>query len=361
MSEKILAINPGSTSTKLAIYDGENEYLSKTLRHTAEEISQFEKIVDQYEFRKEIIEDFLKESNLEISDFIAIIGRGGLVRPIPGGVYRVDEKMLEELKSGKGVEHASNLGAVLAYELTRGTNIPSYIADPVVVDEMCDLARYSGHPMIERKSIFHALNQKAVSLKAADEIGKSYEELNFIVVHMGGGISVGAHKKGRVVDVNNALDGDGPFTPERSGTLPLTGVIDLCYSGKYTHSEMKKNLKGNGGLVSYLGVNDAVEVQKKIRNGDKEAELVYKAMIYQIVKWIGKMAAVLKGDIDGIILTGGLAYDQDHVVKWISESVSYLGKIFVYPGGDEEEALALAALRAVKGQVKTKIYSEEIL
>ncbi|HOO31834.1 MAG TPA: butyrate kinase [Thermotogota bacterium] len=361
MSEKILVINPGSTSTKLAVYDGENEYLSKTLRHTAEEIGQFERIIDQYEFRKAIIEGFLKESNLEISDFIAVIGRGGLVRPIPGGVYRVDEKMLEDLKSDKRGEHASNLGAVLAYELTKGTSIPSFIADPVVVDEMCELARYSGHPMIQRRSVFHALNQKAVALKAAEEIGKPYEDINLIVVHMGGGISVGAHKKGKVIDVNNALDGDGPFTPERTGTLPITGLIDLCYSGKYTLQEMKKNLKGNGGLVSYLGINDGVEIQKKIRNGDKEAATVYRAMIYQIVKWIGKMAAVLKGEIDGIILTGGLAYDQDHVVKWISESVSYLGKLFVYPGGDEEEALALAALRAVKGVVKTKIYSEEIL
>lgn len=361
MSEKILAINPGSTSTKLAIYDGENEYLSKTLRHTAEEIGRFDRIIDQYEFRKGIIEEFLRESNLEITDFIAVVGRGGVVRPIPGGVYKVDETMLGDLKSDKRAEHASNLGAILAFELTRGTGVPSYIADPVVVDELCDLARYSGHPMIERRSIFHALNQKAVALKAAEEIGKPYEELNFIVVHMGGGISVGAHKKGKVVDVNNALDGDGPFTPERSGTLPLTGVIDLCYSEKYTLAEMKKNLKGNGGLVSYIGINDAVEIQKKIRNGDKEAEMVYKAMVYQIIKWIGKMSAVLKGDIDGIILTGGLAYDQDHIVKWISESISYLGKIIVYPGGDEEEALALSALRAVKGQIKTKIYSEEIL
>lgn len=361
MSGKILVINPGSTSTKLAIYDGENEYLTKTLRHSAEELAPFAKIVDQYEFRENIIKEFLKESKLQITDFAAIIGRGGLVRPIPSGVYQVDETMLEDLRSGKYGEHASSLGAILAYELTRGTDIPKFIADPVVVDEMCELARYSGDPAMKRVSIFHALNQKAVALKAAQEIGKPYKEVNLIVVHMGGGISIGAHKQGKVIDVNNALDGDGPFSPERSGTLPLCSFIDLCFSGKYTRDEMKKNLKGKGGLVSYLGINDAVEIQKRIRNGDKEAELYYKGMIYQISKWIGKMSAPLKGTIDGIVLTGGLAYDNDHVVKWISDHVGFLARIFVYPGGDEEEALAYAALGALNGKRRIKSYAEEIL
>ncbi len=361
MSEKILVINPGSTSTKLAIYDGENEYLTKTLRHTADELSPFAKIVDQYEFRENIIKEFLEESGLKISDFAAIIGRGGLVKPIPSGVYQVDEQMLEDLRSGKYGEHASSLGAILAYELTKGTDIPKFIADPVVVDEMCGLARYSGDPSMRRVSIFHALNQKAVAMKAAQEIGKPYEQLNLIVVHMGGGISVGAHKAGKVIDVNNALDGDGPFSPERSGTLPMCSFIDLCFSGKYTMNEMRKNLKGKGGLVSYLGINDAVEIQKRIRDGDKKAELYYKAMVYQISKWIGKMSAPLKGKIDGIILTGGLAYDNDHVVKWLSEQVGFLARIFVYPGGDEEEALAKAALGALSGERHIKTYAEEIL
>jgi len=361
MSEKILVINPGSTSTKLAIYDGENEYLSKTLRHSAEELAPFEKIVDQYEFRENIIKEFLVESGLTINDFAAVIGRGGVIRPIPSGVYSVDETMLDDLRSGKFSEHASNLGAILAYELTKGTDIPKFIADPVVVDELCALARYSGYPSMKRVSIFHALNQKAVAMKAAQEIGKPYEAVNLIVVHMGGGISIGAHKEGKVIDVNNALDGDGPYSPERSGTLPLCSFIDLCYSGKYSKDEMKKNLKGKGGLISYLGVNDAVEIQKRIRDGDKEAGLYYQAMVYQISKWIGKMSAPLKGKIDGIVLTGGLAYDNDHVVKWISEHVSFLARIFVYPGGDEEQALAFAALGALKGSRQIKRYSQEIL
>ena len=361
MSKKILVINPGSTSTKLAIYDGENEYITKTLRHSAQELAPFSKIVDQFEFREQIIKDFLAESGLNIMDFKAVIGRGGLVHPIPSGVYQVDEQMLQDLRSGKFGEHASSLGAILAYELTKGTDIPKFIADPVVVDELCELARYSGHPSMKRVSIFHALNQKAVAMKVAQEIGKPYEKINLIVVHMGGGISIGAHKQGKVIDVNNALDGDGPFSPERSGTLPLCGFIDLCFSGKFTKEEMKKNLKGKGGLVSYLEINDAVEIQKRIRDGDKEAELYYKAMVYQISKWIGKMSAPLKGQIDGIVLTGGLAYDNDHVVKWISDSVGYLARIFVYPGGDEEEALAFAALGALNGKRQIKRYAEEIL
>ncbi len=360
MSEKILVINPGSTSTKLAVYDGENEVLSRSLRHKAEEIEPFERIVDQYEFRKQIILDFLSEIDLTIDEFSAVIGRGGLVRPIPGGIYSVDDEMLQDLRSGLYGEHASNLGAILAHELTKDLDIPAFIADPVVVDELEDIARYSGHPKMERRSIFHALNQKAVALKTADRIGKPYESLNLIVVHMGGGISIGAHEKGRVVDVNNALDGDGPFTPERSGTLPLTGLIDLCFSGEYTHSEMKKNLKGKGGLVSYLKTNDAVEIQQKIRDGNDEFEKVYGAMVYQIIKWIGKMSAALKGNVDGIILTGGLAYDREHVVKWIKEAVSYIGEVFVYPGGDEEEALAFSALRVVRNETTPKKYTETV-
>lgn len=361
MRDKILVINPGSTSTKLAIYDGENEYLTKTLRHSAQEIAPFDKIVDQYEFRERIISDFLEESGLNIDDFKAVIGRGGLIRPIPSGVYEVNQDMLDDLKTGKYGEHASSLGGILAYELTKDTDIKCFIADPVVVDEMCELARYSGNPEIKRVSIFHALNQKAVALKVAREIGKPYEKLNLVVVHMGGGISIGAHKNGKVIDVNNALDGDGPYSPERSGTLPLCSFIDLCFSGKYTMAQMKKNLKGNGGLISYLSTNDAVEIQKRIIDKDERAELVYKAMIYQISKWIGKMSAPLKGKIDGIVLTGGLAYDNDHVVKWISESVGWLAKIFVYPGGDEEEALAFAALDALNGKRKTMTYSKEKL
>lgn len=356
---RILVINPGSTSTKLAIFEDEQMVLSETLRHNIEDLASYKNVFDQYEFRKSAILNFLNKSGYDIKDFSAIVGRGGLLRPIPGGTYEVDQIMLEELKHAKQGEHASNLGAVLAHELAELAHIKAYIVDPVVVDEMSDVARISGHPEFFRKSILHALNQKAVARKAASELGKTYEEVNLIVVHMGGGISIGAHMKGRIVDVNNALDGDGPFTPERSGTLPLTQLIDLCFSGKYTKEWVLKRIKGNGGLVAYLGTNSAIEVQQKIDNGDKYAELVYKAMAYQIAKWIGKSAAVLRGDVDAIVLTGGLAYDDKYMVKWLKEYVSFIAPILVYPGGDEEKALALGVLRVLRGQETPKNYEQE--
>ena len=357
---RILVINPGSTSTKLAIFEDENCVMSKTLYHRVEELSNFERIIDQKNFRKKVIIEFLKEVGYSLRDFSAIVGRGGLVRPIPSGTYEVDELMIQDLKEARFGEHASNLGAILAKELADEVDIKAYIVDPVVVDEMIDISRISGHPDFERKSIFHALNQKAVARKAAAKLGKKYEEVNVVVAHMGGGISIGAHRKGKVIDVNNALDGDGPFTPERSGTLPLTQLIDLCYSGKYTLEEMKKKIKGRGGLVAYLGTNNAKEIQERIKKGDKKAELVYKAMAYQIIKWIGKMSVALKGEIDAIVLTGGLAYDEKFLVPWIKEKVSFLGPVMVFPGGEEEEALAHGVLRVLKGEEVAKKYSEVI-
>jgi len=303
--------------------------------------------------------EFLEKSGYSPNDFSAVVGRGGLIRPIPSGTYEVDETMLEELRQAKYGEHASNLGAVLAYEIAKLAGVKAYIVDPVVVDEMWDVARISGHPEFERKSIFHALNQKAVARRAAAELGKRYEDVNLIVVHMGGGISIGAHMKGRVVDVNNALDGDGPFTPERSGTLPLTQLVDLCFSGKYTKEWILKRIKGNGGLVAYLGTNSAVTVQERISKGDQQAELVYRAMAFKIAKWIGKMAAALKGEVDAIVLTGGIAYDQRYMVPWLKEYVSFIAPVLVYPGGDEERALALGVLRVLKGEEKSKSYKEE--
>lgn len=353
---KILVINPGSTSTKLAIYEDEKLLSKDTVRHSSEELKPFKHIAEQYEFRKEVIKKFLEKAGHHLSTFSAIIGRGGLLRPIPGGVYEINELMKEELREGKYGEHASNLGALIAHELASDYGIPSYIADPVVVDEMIDIARFSGHPDFERKSIFHALNQKAVARLVAEKMKKEYENINLIVVHMGGGISIGAHRKGKVIDVNNALDGDGPFTPERSGTLPMTQVIDLAYSGKMTLDEMKKRIKGNGGLVAYLNTNDALEVQKRVEDGEEYATLIYKAMALQISKWIGKMAATLNFEVDGIVLTGGLAYDKDFMVKWLTEHTEFIAPIYVVPGGDEEKALAEAALRVLKGEEKTKKY-----
>jgi butyrate kinase len=264
--------------------------------------------------------------------------------------------MLEDLKVGVLGEHASNLGGIIANEIASNLNIPAFIVDPVVVDEMQAVARISGMPEIERKSIFHALNQKAVARRAADEMGKPYHECNFIVAHLGGGVSVGAHRKGKVVDVNNALDGDGPFSPERSGGLPVGDLAKLCFSGKYTLTEIKKLIKGQGGLVAYLNTNDGRDVIKMIESGDENAKVVFQAMAYQVAKEIGMCAAVLKGDIDAIILTGGLAYGEV-LIGWIKEHVEFLGKIIVYPGEDEMSALALGGLRVLKGEEEAQTYS----
>lgn len=354
-SKRILAINPGSTSTKIAIFDNEKEVFEETLRHSAEKIHTFEKIYDQYDFRKKVILDVLNEKGINLTKLDAIVGRGGLLKPIEGGTYRVTDKMVDDLKVGVLGEHASNLGGILAKEIADQLNIPAFIVDPVVVDEMQDVARLSGMPELKRKSIFHALNQKAVARRGAKELGKAYEESNLIVVHMGGGVSVGAHRKGKVVDVNNALDGDGPFSPERTGGLPIGDFAKLCFSGKYTLAEMKKKVKGKGGLVAYLGTNDGRDVVEMIENGDKNAELIFKAMAYQIAKEVGACAAVLKGDVDAIILTGGLAYGE-MFVRWIRESIEFISKVLVYPGEDELGALVGGGLRVLNGEEEAKIY-----
>ena len=352
---RVLAINPGSTSTKIAIYDNEKPVLETTLRHPSEEINKYEKIYDQYEFRKNVILDALNEKEINLTKLNAVVGRGGLLKPIKGGTYSVNDKMLEDLKVGVLGEHASNLGGILAHEIASNLNIPAFIVDPVVVDEMQDVARVSGMPELDRKSIFHALNQKAVARRAAKEKGKNYEDMNFVVAHLGGGISVGAHKKGSVVDVNNALDGEGPFSPERSGGLPIGDLAKLCFSGKYTHAEIKKMIKGKGGLVAYLGTNDGREVVKMIENGDKKAELVYKAMAYQVAKEIGSCSVVLKGEVDAIVITGGIAYDK-MFVDWIKEKVGFISEVIVYPGEDEMIALAEGGLRVLRQEEQAQQY-----
>lgn len=352
---RILVINPGSTSTKIAIYDDDKEIFEVTLRHSSEEISEFDKIYDQYDFRKKVILDTLNEQGINLTKLSAVAGRGGLLKPIEGGTYKVTENMIIDLKNGFRGEHASNLGGILAYEIANNLNIDSFIVDPVVVDEMNDIARISGMPKINRISIFHALNQKAVARRAASDIGKAYEDSNFIVVHLGGGVSVGTHNRGKVVDVNNALDGEGPFSPERSGGVPIGDLVKLCFSGKYTHEDIKKMIKGNGGLVGYLDTNNAIDVVERIENGDKEAEFIYKAMAYQVSKEIGSCAAVLKGDVDAIILTGGIAYDNKFV-GWIKENVEFISTVITYPGEDEMRALASGALRVLKGEEEAKKY-----
>jgi butyrate kinase len=352
---KLLVINPGSTSTKIGVYEDLNLLFDKTLRHSVEDV--FPSIIDQYDFRKNVIIEALKENNIDIKEIEAFVGRGGLVKPIPGGVYRTSPALLEDLKKGILGEHASNLGGILAYELARtiGKQANSFIVDPVVVDELDDIARYSGRPEMPRVSIFHALNQKAVARRFARERGKKYEDFNLIVVHLGGGITVGAHKNGRVIDVNNGLDGEGPFSPERAGSLPVGSLTKICFSGKYQLHQVKKMITGQGGIVSYLGTNDCKEVEEKIQKGDQKAKMVYLAMAYQIAKEIGSLATVLEGKIDAIILTGGVAYSE-LLTKWIRKRVAFLAPVHVYPGEDELQALAEGVYFALNGEIEIKEY-----
>jgi len=355
MAFNILVINPGSTSTKIALFEDKREVFSVNIPHSTEELAPFHRITDQYEFRKKIILDELEKRGYDLKKLDAVVGRGGLLKPIESGTYRVNEQMLEDLRKGLQGEHASNLGGILADSIARPLGIPAFIVDPVVVDEMEPVARISGLPQITRRSIFHALNQKCVARTAAEELGRKYEDVNFIVVHMGGGISVGVHRKGRVVDVNNALNGDGPFAPERAGGLPVWDTIEMALSGKYTRDELKKMLAGKGGMVAYLGTNDMREVNRRIEEGDEKAKLIKEAMAYQVAKEIGADAAVLKGEVDAIVISGGLAYDEEFV-NMIRERVGFIARIMVYPGGDEMKALALGALRVLKGEEVAKEY-----
>jgi len=355
MEYRILIINPGSTSTKYAVFDGQNEIFAKTLRHNHQELDKFQTIGDQFDFRSKLIETGLEESGINILSLDCVIGRGGLLKSIPGGVWKVNNDMITDLKEAKRGEHASNLGGIIAYSIAEKAGIPGFIADPVVVDEMIDYARISGHPELPRLSIFHALNQKATARRAAAELDKAYENCSFIVAHMGGGISVGAHLNGRVIDVNNALNGEGPFSPERSGTLPAGQLVELCFSDKYTKKEVLKKLKGNGGLAAYLGTADGTEIEKMIESGNKSAEQIYNAMAYQVAKEIGALSAALSGRIDGIILTGGLAYST-LLIKEIKNRIEFIGRVFVFPGENEIEALRDAAIRALTGEEKAQEY-----
>ncbi|WP_446651681.1 butyrate kinase [Anaerospora hongkongensis] len=352
---RVLAINPGSTSTKVAVYDNENLLFEQVVRYSNEELAPFDSVIAQYEFRKNGILQMLADKDIALESLDAVVGRGGLLKPISGGTYAVNTAMLEALRLAERGEHASNLGGVIAKEIGDKLNIPSYIVDPVVVDELEDVARVSGIPGCDRGSIFHALNQKAVARKIAKELGKSYETTNLIVAHMGGGITVGAHQGGRVIDVNDALYGEGPFSPERTGSIPTGHMLELCFNGKYTLNEVKKLIAGKGGLVAYLGTNDGREVGKRIEAGDMKAKLIYEAMAYQIAKEIAANAAVLSGDVDAIVLTGGLAYDQ-MFVKWITERVRFIAEVKVVPGEHEMIALTEGALRVLRGEESAKEY-----
>lgn len=355
MAIKSLIINPGSTSTKIGVFEDETLLFEETLRHSTEEISQFATIVDQKDFRKKIITNLLAEKNFDMKSLNVVVGRGGMLKPIPGGTYAVTDELLNDLKIGVQGQHASNLGGILAREIGDELSIPSFIVDPVVVDELQPVARYSGVPELPRTSVFHALNQKAVAKRYAKEIGKPYESLRLIVVHMGGGVSVGAHIDGKVVDVFNALDGDGAFSPERAGAVPSGALIKLCFSGKYTEKEVYGKVVGKGGFNAYLGTNDMREVTKMANAGDEKAAVVKQAFIYQVAKDIGSMACVLHGKVDQIIVTGGIAYGTD-VVDALKEAAEWIAPFTVYPGEDELLALAQGAIRVLNGEEKAMEY-----
>jgi butyrate kinase len=352
----ILAINPGSTSTKFSIFEEDNLIFEKTLRHSGEDLSNFKRVADQFDFRKDLIMNELKGRSIDLTEIKAVVGRGGLVNPIESGVYKVNQKMIDHLNAELSGSHACNLGALIADDIA--AELPeaeAYIVDPVVVDELQPVARVTGHPEIERRSIFHALNQKAVARIYAASINRRYEDLNLVVTHMGGGISVGAHKKGRVVDVNNALNGDGPFSPERSGGLPAGQLVDLCFSGRFSRQEILNMITGKGGMMAYLGTNDFIEVCKRADNGESMAILIRDAFTYQVGKEIGAMAAVLSGYVDAIILTGGIAHHET-TVKRIKSMVDFIAEVIVYPGEDELKALAFNGLLALDGKVEIKTY-----
>ncbi len=359
---RLLVINPGSTSSKVAVYDDEQPLFVETLRHSSDDLARFAHILDQFDLRLQAIRDLLEARGITLDSLSAVVGRGGLLAPIPSGTYRVTARMVERLaERDKEREHASNLGALLAQHLAGSAGLPAFIVDPVCVDEFDDIARVAGLPEIERKSLSHALNLKAVSRRAAADLGRPYEELNLVVVHLGGGISVTAHRQGRMVDVNQALDGTGPFSPERSGGLPVGDVARMCFGVPpyqdlhLTYDQMFKKIAGRGGLVAHLGTNSAVEVEQRIAAGDGHARLIYEAMAYQIAKEIGAMATVLEGRVDAIVVSGGVAHSV-MLLAWIKERVGWIAPLRVYPGEDEMLALAQGVLRVLRGEEEARDY-----
>ena len=351
----ILVINPGSTSTKMAVFEDEKPILLRTINHSAEELASFEDVLEQKDFRRQVVLDELQRAGIPLQ-FDAVIGRGGLVKPVEGGVYEINEPMIRDTLSGIAMHsHACNL--VIAYEIAEEiTGCRSFIADPGVVDELNDYARISGSPLMNRICIWHALNQRAIARRYAAGIGREYEDLNLIICHMGGGISIAAHEKGRAVDANNALDGEGPFSPERAGSLPASDLIRLCFSGKYTEKQLLKRIAGQAGLNAHLGTNDVKEIIRRIEDeGDEHAKLILDAMIYHVAKHIAAEAAVLCGEVDAILLTGGLARSE-YVVSRLRRRIGFLGHVYCFPGEDEMGALALNALAVLRGKRQAKVY-----
>ncbi len=359
---RVLVINPGSTSTKVAVYEDEQPLFVETLRHSNAELATFAHILDQYDFRLAAIDRMLEERRIDLSSLAAVVGRGGLLEPIPSGTYRVTERMRAELsRRNKEREHAASMGALLASDIANRAGLPAFTVDPVCVDEFDEIARVSGLPEIKRRSLSHALNVKAVARRAAADLHLPYTDLNLVVIHLGGGISVTAHRRGRMVDVNQALDGTGPFAPERAGGLPVGDVARMCYGVPpyegydLTYEQMFAKIAGRGGLVAHLGTNSAVEVENRIAAGDQHARLIYEAMAYQIAKETGAMATVLKGQVDAVVVTGGVAHSK-MLLDWIRERVSWIAPLMVYPGEDEMLALAQGALRVLRGEEGAQAY-----
>lgn len=356
MNYKILAINPGSTSTKIALYENEKEVFCKTLDHPAEEIEKYENVAAQFDMRKEVVLSFLKENGYKVNELAAVVGRGGMVPKVESGAYKVNETLVDRLKNKPMFEHASNLGALISHEIANSIGVSAYIYDSVRVDELKDIARISGMSDIPRTSTSHALNSRAMAMKVAKKYGKKYNDMNFVVAHLGGGISVSVHEKGQMVDI--MADDEGPFSPERAGRIPCKALIDLCYSGKYDKKTMNKKLRGNGGLKDYLNTVDARDVEKMIGNGDEKAKLVYEAMAYQVAKGIGDLATVVKGKVDAIVITGGIAYST-MMTGWIKERVEFIAPVEIMPGENEMESLALGILRVLKGEEEAMEYAEQ--
>ena len=353
----ILVINPGSTSTKIAVYEDDTPVLLRNIVHTPEELAPFDDVIEQQDLRRQLVLDELRQADIPI-DFDAVIGRGGLVKPLEGGVYEINDLMIQDTLSGIALHnHACNLGCLIAHEIA--ATIPgcrSFIADPGVVDELNDYARISGSPLMNRICIWHALNQRAIARRYAAEIGREYEDLNLIICHMGGGISVAAHDHGRAVDANNALDGEGPFSPERAGSLPAADLIRLCFSGKYNEKQLLKRIAGKAGLNAHLGTNNVKDIIQRIADyGATQAERLLNAMLYHVAKSIAAEAAVLCGNIDAILLTGGLARSE-YIVSRLRRRIGFLAPVHCFPGEDEMEALALNALDVLRGKREAKIY-----
>lgn len=353
--KKILVINPGSTSTKIGIYNNNEKEFVLNIDHPKDELDKYDTVQDQFKMRKEVILSLLEENKVVLKNLSAVVARGGILPLVKSGAYIVNKIMIDRLKNNPVIEHASNLGALIAYEISEPLGIESYIYDSVAVDELESIARISGMVEIERASTSHALNSRAMAMKASEDLGKKYEDLNLIVTHLGGGISSSVHKKGKMIDI--IADDEGPFSPERSGRVPCKKLVDLCFSGKYTKKDIQKKLRGEGGLKSYLKTHDARKVEEMIQLGDNNAKLIYEAMAYQVAKGIGELATVVEGDVDAIVITGGIAYSK-FMSEAIEKRVKFIAPVIVLPGENEMEALAGGIFRVLTNIEDPRVYYE---